>query len=361
MINSQLPGALATGLSALLLTSHLHAAPTHTDWQNFNRAAIDQHVIPGYADLSRSSANLAKATHTLCQSPSASQLQTAQQAFTQTMASWQGIQHIQFGPVTLLMRNHGLQYWPDKKNIGGKQLSQALADQKATFNEDYFLSASISLKGFPAMEKLLFSPHYSQQLLQPDSRQCQLLSAIAEHVAGNSRAITQEWQEYKTTMLNPEEEGEYESHEEAATALLKALVEPIEAIRDNKLNAPLGKGGSRTRWRKSESWRSGLSIANIAHNLDALHQFFKGTTPVSVYSLLVNEQQTKLADTLDKEFKAISAAIGQLKSVNNLTVSDTQKQQMLAIAGQLRQLQHDLEQAMQLLDIQLGFNSRDGD
>lgn len=360
------------GLSLLILSVGIvHAAPSEKQWSELNSVIIEQHLSPRYQQLTDNSLVMSEEVKRLCDTLTAQQLTLAQQSFKQAQASWQGIQHIQFGPVTLLMRNHSLQYWPDKKNIGAKQLSAILRSTDPFFDEEFFRAASISVKGFPALERLLFIP----KDVQLSTRECSLASAVAKHIYDTAQAIHSEWTEEarfislaskQTSNADADSKRDeaylaYETPSEAAAEFMKSLVEPIEAIRDNKLLKPLDTSAQQSRWKKSESWRSQQSINNIHQNMTALHELYSGTQPMSVKTLLDASGDTQRASDIEADFKIITAELVQVPVITELNITPQVHHQLMQISDHLKALQNNLELAMQTLNIQLGFNSRDGD
>lgn len=351
--------ASVTGYSSLVL-----AAPEPSTWAELNQSIIHSHVMPRYEQLGTNSLKLSEATQDLCSvdtpaAQKADRLTAAQDAYRNAMDAWQGIQHIQFGPITLLMRNFSLEYWPDKKNTGARQLRQALTMPEPAYDTEFFHAASVSIKGFPALERLLFAPSATTDLT-PNSPHCELAVGIAEHINWNVASVHDEWEAEAESMAVVGEEENYESHKDAATAFMKSLVEPLEAIRDNKLLAPLGDTPEETRWKKSESWRSGISIANVRTNIATLHELYSNTSPLNVEDVLADNGQSDLATEIDALFEKAQAQLAPITEPAN-TVTPKQREQMLAAADTIRALKNNLLDAMQLLDVQLGFNSRDGD
>ncbi|WP_315981987.1 hypothetical protein [Aliamphritea spongicola] len=61
---------------------------------------------------------------------------------------------------------------------------------------------------------------------------------------------------------------------------MKALVEPVEVIRDLKILRPLGTAAKdvngKVKPRRSESWRSSRSLRNIEVNVATLHDLYSG-------------------------------------------------------------------------------------
>ncbi|MFT5709041.1 MAG: putative lipoprotein [Oceanospirillaceae bacterium] len=334
-------------------------------WQEFNQAAISQHIIPSYQQLALQSKQLNTTISGYCETPTQAKFTMAQQQFKKSFQSWQKIQHIQFGPVTLLMRNFGLQYWPDKKNLGGRQLGMLLknAEQNnapGSFDNDFFAKASVAVKGYPALERLLFDKKIMAQL-QSNPSYCRLMSAISKHVAENTQSISDEWQTELSNYEQYSEDDTYESSLEAATEILKALVEPIEAISDSKIAAPLGSELSKMRWRKSESWRSEQSIHNLRSNVATLHNLYSGLEGVNTKQLLTENAAGALGAEIETNFQQLTNLLAQIKEPENMQYSQAQFLQLQQTQTQLKQLSSSLLAAMKPLEVNLGFNRRDGD
>lgn len=354
------------GLSLLAFSMAAHAsAPDEARWQAFNLEAIEQHILPNYRALQTQSQKLASDVDSYCQLGTDQALNSAREQFKQAQQAWQKAQHIQFGPVTLLMRNFSLQYWPDKKNLAGKQLNlllkEALAsDTESSFDNEFFADASVAVKGYPAIERLLFDKKMLEQLATNPSY-CTLLEAISQHVAQNTTAIVNEWQAELTNYQQYQEDGVYESAAEAATVMLKTLVEPIEAISDAKLAVPLGDSLDRMRWRKSESWRSGQSIENIRTNLASLHHLYSGLKSVDIEQLLIESAQAPLAASIEQQFSQVEASLAEVAEPVQMKYQQAQYDHLVQVQQQLKNLSNNLIDAMAPLDISLGFNRRDGD
>lgn len=353
---------LLLGISLLFTTfGLLHAAPSAQQWQSLNHSLVEEHILPRYRMLQNSSARLAASTQALCLQPELRQLEQVQSDFHQTMDAWQAVQHIQFGPIETLMRNFSMQFWPDRKNLIGKQLSQLLqAQDPHTLSVGYLYKASIGVKGLPALERLLFSGTLAD--VENNSYRCQLSQTIAAYIAENSLATLTEWSDdYSHSIARAgSNESDYESHQEAAVDMMKSLVEPIEAIRDQKILRPLNDGGQ-VRPRRTESWRSQRSLRNIQLNIASLKDLYSGTTN-SLDSLLREQGRAPQADNISTLFNSIEAQLTTVQAplVDRLSQAETVKQ-LLQISNALQQLDRELSAEMITLDIQLGFNSRDGD
>lgn len=357
-------------LATLLIVGagSLHAAPTPEQWQQLNSAQIRQHVLPRYQALQQTSTELEMRSKALCLAPDAEHLQQTRRAFHNTMSAWQDIQHVQFGPIENLMRNFSMQFWPDKKNLIGKQLNSLLrAQDSETLQPDYFHKASIGVKGLPAVERLLFSSDEVNDF-KGNSYKCQLNSAIASYIAANASATVSEWQDFSDSIYNAgDPDSYYDDHQEAAVDMMKSLIEPVEVIRDLKILRPLGgtkaEGKERKiRAKRTESWRSERSLQNIRLNVAALHHLYSGTKPFNVKQLLAKQDATQLANAIEQHFVIIDKHLQAIPSplIQQLG-QGTAAEQLQQISDELKELHQKLSTAMQPLNIQLGFNSRDGD
>ncbi|MBN0985900.1 imelysin family protein [Amphritea pacifica] len=353
---------LLLGISLLFTAVGIvHAAPSQQQWKTLNHSLVEEHILPRYQALQNSTTQLSASTTALCQQPDQDGFDQVQKDFQQTMDAWQAVQHIQFGPIETLMRNFSMQFWPDRKNLIGKQLSLLLQQQDPqTLSIDYLYKASIGVKGLPALERLLFSSTLAD--FENHSYRCQLTQTIAAYIAENSHATLTEWRDdYRHSIATAgSEESYYESHQEAAVDMMKSLIEPLEAIRDQKILRPLN-GGEQVRPRRLESWRSQRSLRNIQLNIASLNELYSGTSH-SVDTLLREQGRAAQADnistlftTLERQLRAVQAPL-----VISLNQPDTVSQ-LLQLSDSLQQLDRELSAEMITLDIQLGFNSRDGD
>ena len=355
-------------LIALVLTSTSQAlaTPSQDQWQAYNQAAINQLVVPGYQQLTQALEASQTQVNALCKATDLKKparlvkLEAAQVAYQTAMNQWQAVQHIQYGPVTLLMRNYGLHYWPDKRGTGASQLRSALLLEDAVYNDDFFQSSSISLKGFPAMEKILFDADALENL-QANTASCRFLTGVNHYMVKVAQEIEQDWKLQAERQLNPGANPYYDTPAEAAIPLMKSLAEPLQVIMDYKLDYPLGSSFEKARWARSESWRSNQSIRNINTNLEALHQLYSGLKPVSVHSLLLEAGEKNLANTIETSFKTLNQQFQKIPEVNQKDLTASTDQQLRQLRSPIAELQKNLQLAMAVLEIHLGFNSRDGD
>lgn len=348
---------------ALLTHSSIATAQVSPEqWLKLNQAVINEHVLPNYHTLAQQSAKLEALSAQLCQDPSQTTLAHTQASFIDMLNAWQRIQHVQFGPIELLMRSYTIQFWPDKKNLTSKQLNVLLvnADPK-TLTADFFNTASIAVKGLPAIERIIFADN-ALQTLQSKPFHCQFLHAISDHLVAQTKGTLTEWQTYKQEFeYLSSEEGSYESSQEASIDLMKAQVEPLEIIRDLKILRPLGKT-AKAKPRRLENWRSKNALQNMQHNIQALHHMYSGVKAYNLSRLMTEQGEAELAKNIEVQFSSIESNLNKLPSPLSKHLHDPSvHSQLLQISLEISQLHNNLGTSMNTLELQLGFNSRDGD
>lgn len=348
-------------IAAALLTlagTSLQAQETGTDWTGINLAVTDAHVLPAYARLAESSASLPTVAAAFCAAPDAARLAGLQDSYHAAMDAWQGIAHVQFGPVTYFNWNYRLQYWPDDNGTGARQLDALLAAADAgVLDAQNFERQSVGVQGFPALERLLFDAAALQQL-QAEPFRCQLVQAIAANLAGIASGIEQRWrEEFRATIADPTGSGQFESAQDATVDFYKALVESVRRYQQQKLEAVLGESLQQVRERRAEAWRSQRSLRNLKLNVTALQQLFSAGEPALSTALLAEDLPAIAAD-----FDALQQSLQALPDdFAPLLATDDGYAQLRALDSQLDALFETLEAALKRTDLYLGFNSLDGD
>ena len=324
------------------------------DWTAINIAVTDDLVIPAYQELESRSVALITASANFCSALSDSNLNALKNAYQQTMNAWQGVQHIQFGPITYFNWNFRLQYWPDERGATGRQLDALIASQDdAILTSDIFARQSIGVQGLPALEIILYEDDALSQF-QNNDYLCSLALTIARNINEVSSGVTQRWvDEYRDLVLDPVEGGFYEDAEDLSIEFLKALQEAIAKIRDLKLAPALGDSFTSARNRFAESWRSGNSLANIKNNILSLESLF------SAYTAAFYTEDVTAVNAVFRDLAHYLAALPNSLSV--ALADESQYAQLQTLHSEIEALHEALETALKNTDLYLGFNSLDGD
>lgn len=274
-----LPPRAALAFALLCLSAV--SAHAEADHAAIARASLDQYIRPGYAQLAESAALLSQSVGALCTQPSAASLKGAQTAFAAMVATWGKVEPIRFGPVAEEHRYERIFYWPDPKGLGGRQVHEALAKQDQGVTEIGALKGkSVALQGLPALEELLYGDG-AEALAKGTGAaafRCRFAASIAANVAAMTKEIKQGWQDgapYTKAYLEPgPDNAAYHTPKEVTLELFKTFNTGIETVRDQKMAKALGAKLEDARPQLAPFWRSGLSFANTADNLEGVRELF---------------------------------------------------------------------------------------
>lgn len=349
---------LITATLLALAVPALQAQDTEVDWTGINIAVTDAHVLPGYAQLAKAGAALVPAAAALCEAPSAATLTTAQQQYHAAFDAWQGVAHLQFGPVTYFNWNYRLQFWPDDNGTGARQLDAMLAAaDPAVLEPASFERQSVGVQGFPALERLLFEAD-SLQVLQDQPYRCHLVQAIAGNLASVTAGVDQRWrEEFRAVVADPVGSGQFESAQDATVDFYKALVESLRRYQQQKLEPVLGASLQQARERRAESWRSQRSLRNLQRDVAALQDLFGGSTPSLASALQADD-----VPGIKAGFAALQQSLATLPDDFAPLLQDAAGYaRLVALRNEFDALFEALEAALKRTDLYLGFNSLDGD
>jgi len=347
----------------------LATSPNAEQWRHFNIRTVDHYIIPRYQNFAEETATLEHAAQNFCQQTNGSNFSELQEAFKTSMLAWQSIQNVRFGPVETFMRIFAIQFWPDKKNHTEKQLRQLInSEDPQRLSIDALHAASVSVRGLPALERMLFASN-SETNLSEHAFQCRIVISISAYLAHNARNMVTEWRLDMRPQFAEKDplDSYFEDDIDAATALIKVLVEPIEVIKDLKLKRVLGNSVEQVKPKRLESWRSELSLRNLDANIHSLEAMFQGPEPGDGLAPLLDTSDREKISTAFNELKTTLAELSHLGSGDQTgilyyTLSSQEGYQLASrLVSQLDALHDMLETAVSELGIHLGFNSRDGD
>ena len=351
---SVVPGIFSRLLSGAQLTYGQNLLASDEAWTALNLKVTDELVIPGYQNMAANSVDLVNAAANFCTEISAEGLDSFKAAYHQSMADWQLIQHIQFGPITYFNWNYRLQYWPDERGTGARQLDALIGSgDESVLGSDSFARQSVGVQGLPALERILFDDNAIENF-QGNPYLCLVSQTIVRNINEISSVVTQRWtDEYRAVVLDPVASGFYENAEDLSIDFLKALQEAIAKIRDLKLAPVLGDSFASSRNREAESWRSGRSLANIKINLLALQPLFLA------YTTAFYEEDVA---AVQAAFNDLSANLKVLPDTMSAALeNEEQYGRLRMLSGQVDAVHEALEAALKNTDLYLGFNSLDGD
>jgi hypothetical protein len=360
----------AIAASVLLLIAATPAlALEDADYAAAVTATAKSAIIPGYQAFGQAAERLQGDLDALCKAPNKAVLGTAREQFAATAAAWARIQYISFGPVFEHQRAFRIEYWPDKRNVVGRQLADVLKKQEhAALESERFATTTVGVQGLPALERLLFADDALANLSGVDSAfRCGLFAAIGANLETIAGDVVAGWTEGDTAFLSriehpSEDDEELPSGRDAAGRLLNDLLTATIAMRDMKLLAPLGASPEKAKPQQAEYWRSGQSIAILAANLAGWRALFGADQGLG--SLLAAQPAGKaVADEMAATLDQASGALAQVTLPLDQAVADpAQRKQVEAFAAQLIKMRDLLAGPVTTtLNLPIGFNALDGD
>ena len=241
------------------------------DYAALTAAATDRVIVPAYEKLAAAMALLAAVTRDACSDP-ASAPGKVRSAFAAAMDAWQQAQPISFGPVADGSRASRIEYWPDKRGTGQRQVRRALsARDPALVAPGGLEGKSVALQGLATYEAIMFGD-------VPGNYACAFASAIAAFQKDLTASVRDDWTKpggFAETMRTAANgNAKFRDAKETATEILKAAAGTVDAVIQQKLEPPLGESMSDAAPNKAENWRTGLSLADIVGNLRTLEALF---------------------------------------------------------------------------------------
>jgi predicted lipoprotein len=326
-------------------------------------------IIPAYQAFGESAKRLQDRLDALCKAPDGIALQQARYDFGAIATSWAKIQYVSFGPIFEHQRAFRIEYWPDKRNVVGRQLAEVLKKQDvAALDPQRFATTTVGVQGLPALERLLFEDDALAELSGPGAAfRCSLFAAISSNLETIARDVAAGWTEGQPSFLSrvehpSEDDEEIPTGRDAAGRLLNDLLTATITMRDMKLLAPLGNSLEKAKPNTAEYWRSGQSIAALAANLEGWRALFAADGGLDAL-LAAQPDGKKAADDVAATIDDASRTLAAITLPLDKAVADpTQRKQVEALAAELVTLRDLLAGPVTTtLNLPIGFNALDGD
>lgn len=326
-------------------------------------------ITPGYQSLYQNTITLNQKTQQ-CDKDAQNTPDTLKPYWQKVMASWQAVQWVKFGPIKEGSREWQLQFWPDKKNIIGRKVNALLTAE--TLDKAAINKSGVLVQGLSALEYILYDKKAAA--LTDSQRRCQLVVLISEKMHQLTDDINNDWNTYikhnlaaivKHDPKTLDNTADMISSEQGVIIVIKSLVESLDVLVDKKIASPLALDNSAKKQNPYflESWRSGISLSNIRHNSDSIQVVFNQG---GLLKYLRQNGHGELADTLKKKLTLNNKFIDKAKMFSHGALlkglSENGQADLLALHQHFDELRRLIKVDMvAALNIQLGFNSNDGD
>ncbi|CAI8869246.1 Peptidase_M75 domain-containing protein [Pseudomonas sp. IT-196MI5] len=351
------PKLLFTSLVALAL-----GACSPQDPQAVTSAAIAKSVIlPTYTRWVEADRQLAVSALAYCEGKET--LETARADFLHAQKAWAELQPLLIGPLAEGNRSWQVQFWPDKKNLVGRQVEQLVTAQPQ-IDAAALAKSSVVVQGLSAYEYILFDSKPDVANAEQKSKYCPLLIAIGERQKQLAEDILQTWNntDGMLAQMSKFPNQRYADSHEAIADLLRVQVTAIDTLK-KKLGTPMGrqtKGVPQPF--QADAWRSQSSLTSLQASLAAARTVWEGVDNKGLRGLLPSEQKP-LADKIDAAYAAsLKLFAGNQRSLTDMLNDEAGRQQLNELYDSLNVV-HRLHEAdlAKALGIQLGFNANDGD
>jgi len=293
-------------------------------------------------------------------------LENAREGFRRAADAWGFLQPVLIGPLAEHNLAWRVQFWPDKKNLVGRQVEQLLkknpAPDVATLEK-----SSVVLQGLSAAEYILFDPAISLADSAQKSRYCPLLQSIAQNQQNLSQSVLEQLTEKDGLLaalgLFPNER--YAEPIEAISALMQVNVTALDSLK-KKLGTPIGRlNKGNLQPMQAEFWRSDMGLMTISAAIASSQALWEGNMHLGLRDLLDAEKDAALIERINQAFVQANQTVtagGIPPKLSKELKDDEGRARLDALYEALNRL-HRLHQQdlVSTLGIQLGFNANDGD
>ena len=359
-----------TALLCFLKVSLTYAEdqPRATSFDQVNSALVDSHVLTNYQQLANQTKELASIVELSCGGNDRIAIEPLRQEFHDVMDAWMAVEHLNFGPIELFLRNHRMYFWPQAQFKTAKAVHELIGILDETSDKSLnFSEMNVAVQGLLAVEYLLFYEAERKIPLGPDMAGCDLLTAIANNMHDIAADTLDDWTggevDFANHLKQPEsEQSFFENHRTVTRAFFRSLANELQLISDVKIKPVIGKNMDTVLPHFAESPLSQRSLRNIIQNLHALQSLYLGSEGPGLSALVLpaDEKLDKLmrkafqktienAESIDLPLEIAAANADYRKSVEKLL---TQVQAM----GQIVR-----NRVAKALSFRVGFNSLDGD
>lgn len=355
-------GALGAGVMLAVWLAGLSGCAAQADRERTTLQTLaEDGVEPAYQYWLQQSRQMVTRVQQACatpDSPDRAVLADLQSAWRNEALAWSRLQTMQPGPATPVSVR--VSYWPDKKDLVGRQVTAWLDQPVPTATA--LAGQSVTLQGLSALEFLLFDPRIDWTLAATPARLCPRVQVIAERQQALAEEALQTWRNEQGAGLREAlPNARYATEKEALAELLKANVSGLE-IAHKKIASALGvaSGGKYPQPYLAEYWRSGLSLASARAVLEGSRALWQAGLSAAVGKkehLLAASVDAVYATLLDDPLLATNSP-----ALTALLTTPEQRAQLADFAGKMKAL-HMLytQDVSRVLEVPLGINANDGD
>lgn len=282
---------------------------------------------------------------------------------------WQTINWIKVGPIADENRYFRIQFWPDNNQAVSRGVDSLLLETQIV-TSTLVAQQNVGGQGLPALEYLLFPSQDTSSLIhaQDQSKRCEVTQAIANNLVNISNDIFDGWDSnagnYREQVITGT--GDFTSVQDAIEELVTDWLGQLEVVKDEKVLVPLGPS-TPGKPELTEHFLSDISLQSIETNLLNFQIIYSANNAKGFDDILANTlQQSSINANMLNRINAAIATIGRLNqqfdSYIEALTDDSGRAELLQLITDLQAIREVLSaDFIQALDINIGFNSNDGD
>jgi len=325
-------------------------------------------ILPNYQTLDDKAKQFSSDSLAFCHLDNAksSDLTELKEAWQELNLAWQSIQWLKIGPILEHNRNFRIQLWPDSRGYVARDVDNFLLTQ-STLDVDTVSKSSVSGQGIPAIEYLLYPDSNQDSLLNATnkSKRCEVMMAISENLTTISAEVLEAWLanggNYIAQVIGGT--GEFTSIKDAVEEIVTNWLEQVERVKDEKMLAPLASNApglpSIAEFHLSEQ-----SLVSIQANVKSFQQIYTAGDGHGFEKILTEflGQPAIATQMSDRIASAVTATESLTGLYTELLTSDDGRVIIDNNIQKLREVRDILSiDFIQATDINIGFNSNDGD
>lgn len=313
-----------------------------TDYQEVLSDVSYNVILNTYQQLELKTASLAGSLSVLKNTPTASNLEAARQAWRDARDPWEQSEGFLFGPVDQKGIDPSIDSWPVNQTDLDAVLNSSNALTKA-----YIDGLDGTLKGFHTIEYLLFGENGNKLVGDFTVRQFEYLDGCSQSLLGATQALNDSWREdkdnYISNVINAGKAGNtiYPSQKSALEELMYGMITIADEVGNGKINDPF----SQQNVDLEESRFSKNSKKDFADNIRSIKNIYLGSynnkSGKGMSTIIVGKNaqlDAKLISEIDAAIVAIENIQGSFtEAIFNAKQSVTDAQQ------KVRALQQTLE------------------
>lgn len=339
----------------------LSACAPSDPYAETSKALADDVLLPTYTQWAETNRRLAASGIAFCAGNE--ELGDAREAFLNAQYAWAGLQPMLVGPMGEGNRAWQVQFWPDKKNLVGRQVT-ALLKNKPKLTQADLENGSVVLQGLSAYEYVLYDKAVDLSDSQNKARYCRLLEAIGTHQQKLTADMLQAWEgeDGFAAQLSEFPNERYADAQEAIADLLRVQVTALDGLK-KKLGAPLGRQSKGfPQPFQAEAWRSDATLGSLDATLSGAQHLWQGSDD-NGFKRLIPKEQAELVERIDVAYATTRKHVADIMLPFSELVADEAGRARLDELYQELDVLHRLHQneLARALGVQIGFNAHDGD